>query len=162
MGHVTITLNCRTYRLRCGDGEEPRLLELANHLRQRIDRLSVEFGQVGDDRLLVMAALLATDELLDAKALLAESNRDLPHLGEQVTMPPPPLPPISQKPAGGSAMSAEARWDSAPVSDGAPIENAQPNLAEKKTKLPVQRASLNDRLAEARDGAAPDRRTGSG
>ena len=51
MGQVTVTVNGRTYRLRCGDGEEPRLIELATHVGNRIDGLAAEFGQVGDERL---------------------------------------------------------------------------------------------------------------
>src|SRR5262245_25616575 len=86
MGQVTVTLNGRTYRLRCGDGEEPRLLELAEYVRQRIDALAAEFGQVGDERLLLMALLLITDELWDARAGVA---------------PPPPAVPEASLAANG-------------------------------------------------------------
>ena len=72
MGHVTVTLNSRTYRLRCGDGEESRLIELATQVKHRVDALSAEFGNVGDDRLLLMAALLIADELFDARAMLEQ------------------------------------------------------------------------------------------
>ncbi len=65
MGHVTVTLNGRTYRLRCGDGEEQRLFALADHVRAKVDGLVREFGQVGEDRLLLMAALLVADEVFD-------------------------------------------------------------------------------------------------
>lgn len=67
MGQVTVTLNSRTYRLRCGDGEEERLLLLAEHVRAKLDELVAEFDQCGDDRLLLMTALLVTDELWDAR-----------------------------------------------------------------------------------------------
>lgn len=71
MGQVAVTLNGRTYRLRCGDGEEERLLSLAAHVRGRIDALVAEFGQAGDERLLLMAALLIADELLDSRDKIA-------------------------------------------------------------------------------------------
>lgn len=74
MGQVTVTLNGRTYRLRCGDGEETRLLQLAGHLEQRIDALAAEFGPVGDERLLLMAALLITDELWDMREQLERAG----------------------------------------------------------------------------------------
>jgi cell division protein ZapA len=67
MGQVSVTLNGRTYRLSCGDGEEARLLALSEHLRAHIDKLVAQLGQVGDDRLLVMAALMITDELFEAR-----------------------------------------------------------------------------------------------
>ncbi|MET0567487.1 MAG: cell division protein ZapA [Hyphomicrobiaceae bacterium] len=72
MGQVAVTLNGRTYRLRCGDGDEARLLQLAGYLEQRIEALAVEFGQVGDERLLLMAALLVADELWDAREQLQQ------------------------------------------------------------------------------------------
>ena len=68
MGQVTVTLNGRTYRLRCEDGEEQRLLALAEHVREKVDRLVAEFGQIGEDRLLFMASLLVTDELFEMRA----------------------------------------------------------------------------------------------
>jgi len=72
MGQVAINLNGRLYRFDCGDGEEPRLEELAAFVKGRLDALSQEYGNVGDDRLMLTAALLITDELLDARAALEE------------------------------------------------------------------------------------------
>lgn len=70
MGQVSVTLNGRTYRLACEEGEEARLVELATHVKERVDQLTLEFGQVGDDRLLLMAALLIADELWDTRKAL--------------------------------------------------------------------------------------------
>jgi len=82
MGQVTVTVNGRTYRLRCGEGEEERLIALATHVSQRIEGLAAEFGQVGDERLLLMAALLIADELWDTRdqlALLQAKPAQTPH-----------------------------------------------------------------------------------
>lgn len=68
MAQVSISLNGRTYRLQCGAGEDVRLGELAAMVRGKLDGLVAEFGQAGDDRLILMAALLMADELADAKA----------------------------------------------------------------------------------------------
>lgn len=70
MGQVSVIINGRNYRLACSDGEEGRLLELAGHVKSRVEQLIREFGQVGDDRLLLMTALLVTDELWDTRAAL--------------------------------------------------------------------------------------------
>lgn len=75
MGQATITINGRTYRLECGDGEEERLLELADVVRRRVDSLAGEFAAAGDGRLLLMTALMLADELLDAQARLAQHGR---------------------------------------------------------------------------------------
>ena len=74
MGQATITINGRTYRLECGDGEQERLLALAEIVRRRVDSLAGEFAAAGDGRLLLMTALMLADELMDAQARL-EQNR---------------------------------------------------------------------------------------
>jgi cell division protein ZapA len=74
MGQVTVNVNGRSYRFDCGDGEEARLNELAAYVKGRIDALVKEFGKVGDERLLLTAALLITDELMDARASLVAAG----------------------------------------------------------------------------------------
>jgi len=68
MAQVTVSLNGRSYRLACDDGDEDRLRTLADQVRQKLDALTKEFGQVGDTRLMVMAALMLADDLLDANS----------------------------------------------------------------------------------------------
>jgi cell division protein ZapA len=46
--------------------QEPRLRRLAAYIDKRIADLSATQGQIGDTRLLLMAALLIADELSDA------------------------------------------------------------------------------------------------
>ena len=75
MGQIAVVLNGRTYRLACGEGQEDRLRALADHLKAKVDTLAIEFGQVGEDRLLLMAALLVTDELFDARERAADPER---------------------------------------------------------------------------------------
>lgn len=67
MGQVTVTLNGRTYRLHCGDGEEKRVQQLARHVAAKMETLVDEFGGSGHDRLLVMTALLVADELFEVR-----------------------------------------------------------------------------------------------
>jgi cell division protein ZapA len=71
MGQVAVNLHGRLYRFDCGDGEEARLEELAAYLKGRIDALAQQYGNVGADRLMLAAALMITDELMDARAALA-------------------------------------------------------------------------------------------
>lgn len=76
MGQVSITINGRTHRLRCDDGEEARVLALADHVRRRLDDVRAAHGQVGEERMLLMAALLVCDEFFDARdrAEMAEAS----------------------------------------------------------------------------------------
>jgi cell division protein ZapA len=66
MGQVAITVNGRSYRFDCGDGEEPRLKELADYVKSRMETLNRAHGNIGEERLLLMAALTIADELWDA------------------------------------------------------------------------------------------------
>jgi len=63
MAHVNVTINSRQYRMACADGQEDHLLRLANDLNQRIDGIRAQFGEVGDMRLTIMAAITIADEL---------------------------------------------------------------------------------------------------
>ncbi|MFZ0809702.1 cell division protein ZapA [Bradyrhizobium sp.] len=66
MSHVNVTINGRQYRMACEEGQETRLLRLAESLEARIVSLRGKFGEIGDARLTVMAALTVCDELQDA------------------------------------------------------------------------------------------------
>ena len=66
MGQVSVTINGRQYRMTCDDGQEGHLMRLAKDLDLRIDELRAKFGEIGDLRLTVMAALTIADELTEA------------------------------------------------------------------------------------------------
>ncbi|WP_315724530.1 MULTISPECIES: cell division protein ZapA [unclassified Bradyrhizobium] len=66
MSHINVTINGRQYRMACEEGQELRLLKLAESLETRITNLRGKFGEIGDARLTVMAALTVCDELIDA------------------------------------------------------------------------------------------------
>ena len=83
MGQVSVVLNGRTYRLECGEGEESHLIALTEYLGTHVEDMKRNFGQVGDDRLILMASLLITDELWELKremeqlkSALAVARRD--------------------------------------------------------------------------------------
>ena len=62
MSEVTVTINRRTYRISCDDGQENQLRDLAGEVDARIKELVDTMGQIGDERLLVMASLILADE----------------------------------------------------------------------------------------------------
>ena len=72
MSHINVTINGRQYRMACEEGQEARLLRLAESLEARVETLRGKFGEIGDARLTVMAALTACDELLDANQRMNE------------------------------------------------------------------------------------------
>ena len=77
MSHINVTINGRQYRMACEEGQEVRLLKLAESLESRVSDLRGKFGEIGDARLTVMAALTVCDELLDATARLRTVEQEL-------------------------------------------------------------------------------------
>ena len=77
MPQVSVTINGRQFRMACEDGQEPRLLRLAEDLDARIANLRTRFGEIGDTRLTVMAALTVADELAEVKERLQRLEPEL-------------------------------------------------------------------------------------
>ncbi len=77
MSHINVTINGRQYRMACEEGQEARLLRLAESLETRITGLRGKFGEIGDQRLTVMAALTVADELTDATARILAIEEEL-------------------------------------------------------------------------------------
>ena len=80
MNHINVTINGRQYRMACEEGQEARLLKLAEGLESRIQDLRGKFGEIGDARLIVMAALTVCDELLDAGHRIRSLEQELESL----------------------------------------------------------------------------------
>ena len=67
MAQVDVSVNGQSYRIACEDGQEDRLVDLAAMVDEKVLALVDQIGQVGSNRLLVMAALIIADELVDLK-----------------------------------------------------------------------------------------------
>ncbi|MCG2641055.1 MULTISPECIES: cell division protein ZapA [Bradyrhizobium] len=80
MSHINVTINARQYRMACEEGQEVRLLKLAESLETRIQSLRGKFGEIGDARLTVMAALTVCDELVDAGNRIRTMEQELVEL----------------------------------------------------------------------------------
>jgi cell division protein ZapA len=77
MSHINVTINGRQYRMACEEGQEARLLQLAESFESRIESLRGKFGEIGDARLTVMAALTVCDELFDASERIRRLEEEL-------------------------------------------------------------------------------------
>ena len=77
MAQVTVTIAGRTYRMACGDGEEEHLTGLAAAYDAKIGELRKAFGEIGDMRLQVMAALTYADDLAEARKRVAALETEL-------------------------------------------------------------------------------------
>ncbi|WP_417687039.1 cell division protein ZapA [Roseibium sp.] len=77
MAQVNVTINGRSFRMACDDGEEERLEKLAARFNGWIDELRGAFGEIGDQRLTVMAGIMATDQLTEMERRLARAEEEL-------------------------------------------------------------------------------------
>lgn len=86
MSEVTVTINARQYRMACENGQEEHLLKLSQDLDRRITNLRATFGEVGDTRLTVMAALTIADELAEAGKAIRRLDEELATLRDARVM----------------------------------------------------------------------------
>jgi cell division protein ZapA len=77
VAQVNVTINGRNYRMACEDGQEDHLMRLASDIDARIEDLRGNFGEVGDSRLTVMAALTVADELVEAGKKIRRLEEEL-------------------------------------------------------------------------------------
>lgn len=82
MPQVTVTINGRSYRMACDEGEQDRLSGLARRFDACIGGLKEGFGEIGDLRLAVMAGITVTDQLAEAERRLAALTAEIEGLRE--------------------------------------------------------------------------------
>ena len=80
MAQVSVTIAGHTYRIACAEGEEPHLQKLAAGYDSRIEEMRAAFGEIGDLRLHVMAAMTQADELHETKRRLASLEAEMARL----------------------------------------------------------------------------------
>jgi len=74
---VNVMVNARAYTIACDEGEEDHLRKAAEHVDSKVRELLEEVGQVGDLRLILMAALLITDDYFDAASRLEMRAKEM-------------------------------------------------------------------------------------
>jgi cell division protein ZapA len=76
MGELVVKVNGREFPLSCADGQESRIRRLAQYVDAKIAEFTKTVGQVGEARLILLAALVIADDLSDAnEALRQERSR---------------------------------------------------------------------------------------
>lgn len=77
MPQVNVMIAGKAYRMACGEGEEAHLEGLARSYDEKISEMRQAFGEIGDMRLHVMAALMVADDLHEAKTRAAKLEGEL-------------------------------------------------------------------------------------
>ena len=70
MAYVNVTVNGRAFAITCEDGQETRIRKLGQYVESKVAQFVDSVGQVGEARLLLLAALVIADELADTEEAL--------------------------------------------------------------------------------------------
>jgi cell division protein ZapA len=71
MAQVTVTIDGKAYRMACDEGQEEHLMGLAERFDRYVMHLKNSFGEIGDQRLTVMAGIMVMDELNELQKRVA-------------------------------------------------------------------------------------------
>lgn len=77
MAEIAVTVAGRSYRIACGEGEERHLENLASYYDGKIEEMRRSFGEIGDMRLHVMAAITIADEMSESRSRIAALEGEL-------------------------------------------------------------------------------------
>lgn len=65
MAQVTVTVADKAYRMACDEGQEEHLIDLGQRFDSYVTHLKDSFGEIGDQRITVMASIMVMDELVE-------------------------------------------------------------------------------------------------
>ena len=80
MANVNIKFNNKDYLLSCDDGQEQNLKELANHLDSKYNELQHNLGNIGENKLLLIAAIQMVDDYFDLFKKVKNAKNDFEKL----------------------------------------------------------------------------------
>jgi cell division protein ZapA len=107
MPQVTVTIAGQTYRMACAEGEERHLEGLAVSYDAKIEDMRASFGEIGDLRLHVMAAIAQADELHETKRRIAALEAEVAALNSMNVSRDERVERIEARLAEGVQMAAE-------------------------------------------------------
>ena len=80
MANVNIKFNNKDYLLSCDDGQEQNLKELASHLDSKYSELKNNLGNIGENKLLLIAAIQMVDDYFDLFKKVKNAKNDFEKL----------------------------------------------------------------------------------
>jgi len=80
MPEVNVEINGRRYRMACEEGQQSRLIGLAERFNAQVENLKEAVGEIGDNRLTVMAGIAVLDELTAAERRVAALEAEVAEL----------------------------------------------------------------------------------
>jgi cell division protein ZapA len=89
MPEVNVEIDGKKFRMACEEGQEQHLMELAERFNRTVIQLKGSFGEIGDNRLVVMAGIAVMDELAEAEdriEILKQDIADLTAAGRDISL----------------------------------------------------------------------------
>ena len=80
MANVNVKFNNKEYLLSCDEGQEENLKELANYLDSKYNNLKKNLGNIGEGKLLLIAAIQMVDDYFDLKKKVDIKKNDFEKL----------------------------------------------------------------------------------
>ena len=83
MANVNIKFNGKDFLLSCDDGQEEHLEELLIHINQKCDELKNDLGNIGENKLLLIASVKIMDEYFETKKKVEQKKIELKNLSDK-------------------------------------------------------------------------------
>ena len=83
MANVNIKFNGKEFLLSCDDGQEEHLEELSLHLNKKFNELKNNLGNIGENKLLLIASIKIMDEYFETKKKIDEQKKELKDLSNK-------------------------------------------------------------------------------
>ena len=80
MANVNIKFNGKDFLLSCDDGQEEHLEELANHLSNKFDKLKLNLGNIGENKLLLITSIKIMDEYFETKKKVDINKKEIKNI----------------------------------------------------------------------------------
>ena len=83
MSNVNIKFYGKEFLLSCEDGQEDHLEELSLHLNKKFDDLKKSLGNIGENKLLLIASITVMDEYFETKKKIDEQKTQIQEITEK-------------------------------------------------------------------------------
>ena len=83
MANVNIKFNGKDFLLSCDDGQEEHLEELSLHLNEKFNELKNNLGNIGENKLLLIASIKIMDEYFETRKKIDEKKQELKDLSNK-------------------------------------------------------------------------------
>jgi len=83
MANVNIKFNGKEFLLSCEDGQEEHLEELSLHLNSKFDNLKKSLGNIGENKLLLIASISVMDEYFETRKKIDEQKNQINKITEK-------------------------------------------------------------------------------